>query len=81
MSKYNLKIKEGNQEIDETIEINTDKETEKINIPSNGDNSQSAPGEVDVVFDFKLVSNTMHVMYTGGVVVSFITFFLSFPFL
>ena len=57
VSKYNVKVKEGNTEIDETVEIDTENEIEKIHIPSNGDTSESAPGEVDVVFDFKLVSN------------------------
>ncbi|XP_074607336.1 uncharacterized protein LOC141860192 [Acropora palmata] len=54
VSKYNVKVKEGNTEIDETVEIDTENEIEKIHIPSNGDTSESAPGEVDVVFDFKL---------------------------
>ncbi|KAK2547210.1 hypothetical protein P5673_032938 [Acropora cervicornis] len=57
VSKYNVKVKEGNTEIDETVEIDTENEIEKIHIPSNGDTSESAPGEVDVVFDFKLVRN------------------------
>ena len=57
MSKYNVKVKEGNTEIDETVEVDTQNEFEKIHIPSNGDTSESAPGEVDVIFDFKLVSN------------------------
>ncbi|XP_068686562.1 uncharacterized protein [Montipora foliosa] len=54
VSKYNVKAKEGSTEIDETVEIDTENEIEKIHIPSNGDTSESAPGEIDVVFDFKL---------------------------
>lgn len=54
VSRYNVKVKEGNTDIDETVEIDTENEFEKIHIPSNGDTSESAPGEVDVVFDFKL---------------------------
>jgi len=56
VSKYKLKVKNGNTELDESIEIDTEKETEKFHIPDNGNTSDSAPGEVDVVYDFKLVS-------------------------
>lgn len=61
VSKYNVKMREGNREVDETIEIDTEKQTEKIHIPSNGDSSNSAPGEVDVVYDFNLVSKRVGV--------------------
>lgn len=54
VSKYKLKVKDGNTELDESIEIDTEKETEKFHIPDNGNTSDSAPGEVDVVYDFKL---------------------------
>lgn len=64
VSKYNVKVKEGNTEIDETVEIDTENEIEKIHIPSNGDTSESAPGEVDVVFDFKL-NLAMHRLGNG----------------
>lgn len=64
VSKYNVKVKEGNAEIDETVEIDTENEIEKIHIPSNGDTSESAPGEVDVVFDFKL-NLAMHRLGNG----------------
>ena len=56
VSKYKLKVNDGKSEVDETIEIDTEKETEKFHIPDNGNTSDSAPGEVDVVYDFKLVS-------------------------
>ena len=55
-SKYKLKVKDGNTEVDETIEIDTEKQTEKFHIPNTGNTSDTAPGEVDVVYDFKLVS-------------------------
>lgn len=55
-SKYKLKVKDGNTEVDETIEIDTEKQTEKFHIPDTGNTSDTAPGEVDVVYDFKLVS-------------------------
>lgn len=54
VSKYSIKVKDGDNEVDETIEVDTDKETETFHIPDNGDNSTSAPGEVEVVYDFKL---------------------------
>ena len=57
VSKYSIKVKDGDNEVDETIEVDTDKETETFHVPDNGDNSTSAPGEVEVVYDFKLVSN------------------------
>lgn len=34
VSKYNVKMREGNREVDETIEIDTEKQTEKIHIPT-----------------------------------------------
>ena len=52
MSKYNVKIKDGNQEIDEEVEIDTEKETETLSISKT--NSGNA-GEVKVVIDFKKV--------------------------
>lgn len=44
-------------DIDEIVEIDIENEFEKIYILSNGDISELVFGEVDVVFDFKLVSN------------------------
>lgn len=52
MSKYNVKIKDGNQEIDEEVEIDTEKETETLYISKT--NSGNA-GEVKVVIDFNKV--------------------------
>lgn len=52
MSKYNVKMKDGNEEIDEEVEIDTEKQTETLSIPKT--NSGNA-GEVKVVVDFKKV--------------------------
>ena len=54
MSKYNVKIKDGDKEVDEEVEIDTEKQTETVSIPKT--DSVSA-GEVKVVFDFKKVNN------------------------
>ena len=53
MSKYKVKIKDGDKEIDEEVEIDTEKQTETLSIPKT--NSGNA-GEVKVVFDFKKVN-------------------------
>jgi len=52
VSKYNVKIKDGNEEINEEVEIDTEKQTETLSIPKT--NSGNA-GEVKVVVDFKKV--------------------------
>jgi len=52
VSKYNVKMKDGNEEIDEEVEIDTEKQTETLSIPKT--NSGNA-GDVKVVFDFKKV--------------------------
>ena len=57
VSKYTVEIDDGKKKVDETIEIDTDKETETFHVPNNGDTSPSSPGEVDTVYDFKQVSN------------------------
>jgi len=56
VSKYNVKMKDGNEEIDEEVEIDTEKQTETLSIPKT--NSGNA-GDVKVVFDFKK-NLTMH---------------------
>ncbi|CAH3191038.1 unnamed protein product, partial [Porites evermanni] len=53
VSEYKVKVKDGDKDLDETIKIDTKKETETFHIASNGDTSPDAPGEVDVVYDFK----------------------------
>ena len=56
VSKYILKVDDGKKKV-ETVEIDTEKETETFRIPSDGDTSSSAPGDVDIVYDFKRVSD------------------------
>lgn len=56
MSKYNVKMKDGDKEVDEEVEIDTEKQTETLSIPKT--NSGNA-GEVKVVFDFKKVLITL----------------------
>ena len=56
VSEYKVKVKDGDKDLDETIKIDTKKETETFHIASNGDTSPDAPGAVDVVYDFKQVS-------------------------
>lgn len=55
--QYTVEIDDGKKKVDETVEIDTKKETEKFHVPSDGDNSPSAAGDVDVIYDFKRVSD------------------------
>ena len=55
MEKYTLKVDNGKKQIEETIEIDTEKETETFEIPADRDTSPSAPGDVKSVYDFKQV--------------------------
>ena len=57
VSKYTVEIDNGKKKVKETIEIDTDKETETYHVPDSGDTSKSSPGEVKTIFDFKKVSN------------------------
>ena len=57
VSKYTVEHYDGKKKVDETIEIDTDKETETYHVLDNGDTSKSSPGEVKTIFDFKKVSN------------------------
>ena len=41
MSKYNVKIKNGNEEIDEEVEIDTEKQTETLTIPKTNSGNAS----------------------------------------
>ena len=56
VSEYKVKVKDGDKDLDETIKIDTKKATETFHIASNGDTRPDAPGEVDVVYDFKQVN-------------------------
>ena len=61
MSKYKVKVKDGEKEFEEEIEIDIKEQTETYRIPKT--NSGNA-GKVDVVYDFKKVK------YFGQVKVS-----------
>jgi hypothetical protein len=51
-----MKIKDGDKELDEEVEIDTEKQTETLSIPKMTTGNVNA-GEVKVVFDFKKVKN------------------------
>lgn len=53
VTKYTVQVDDGKTKVDETVEIDTEKETEAIHVPDNGDTDPGAPGEVDAIFDFK----------------------------
>ena len=53
LSKYKVKVKDGDEEFEEEIKIDTDKQTETFHIPKM---KSSSAGEVDEVYDFKNVS-------------------------
>ena len=55
MEKYTLKVDDGKKQIEETIEVDTEKETETFDIPSDDDTDPSAPGDVKSIYDFKRV--------------------------
>ena len=57
VTKYTVEVDDGKTKVDETVEIDTEKETEAIHVPDNGDTDPGAPGEVDAIFDFKQVRN------------------------
>ena len=54
MSKFNVKIKDGDKEVDEEVEIDTEKQTETLSIPKTDSGNA---GEVKVIFDFKKVTS------------------------
>ena len=54
-SKYDLKFKDGDKEVDEKVEIDTEKQTETLTIPKTNTGENGNKGEVKVVFDFKKV--------------------------
>ena len=51
-----MKVKDGDKELDEEVEIDTEKQTETLSIPKMTTGNVNA-GEVKVVFDFKKVKN------------------------
>ena len=52
--KYKVRVDDGKEQYDETIEVNTEKNTETFHIPSR---ASSSAGEADVVFDFTKVNH------------------------
>ena len=53
VNKYKLKINDGNKDVEENLEIDTEKQTEIYRIPK----TDSRNGvEVDIVYDFKKVN-------------------------
>ena len=61
MSKYKVKVKDGDEEYDQEIKIDTEKQTETYHIPKT---KSSNAGEVDEVYDFKRVSELMSLTMT-----------------
>lgn len=51
--KYKLKIEDGDEAIEEDIEIDTKKQTETYHIPKKDSGNG---GEVDILYDFKQVT-------------------------
>ena len=60
-SKYNVKVKDGVEQYNQTIEIDPEKKTEKVHIPS----TSSSPGEIDIVYDFEKVKHRGEVRMSG----------------
>ena len=56
VSEYKCKVKDGGKDLDETIKIDSKKETETFQIESNSGTRLDVPEEVDVIYDFKQVS-------------------------
>lgn len=54
VSKYTVKVDDKGKQYDETIEVDTEKQTETFHIPKT---ASSSAGQVDVVYDFKKVNN------------------------
>jgi len=52
--KFNVKIKDGDKEVDEEVAIDTEKQTETLSIPKTDSGNA---GEVKVIFDFEKVIN------------------------
>ena len=63
MSKYKVKVKDGDEEYDQEIKIDTEKQTETYHIPKT---KSSNAGEVDEVYDFKRVSELMSLTMTSN---------------
>ena len=58
-----MKVKDGDEEYDQEIKIDTEKQTETYHIPKT---KSSNVGEVDEVYDFKRVSELMSLTMTSN---------------
>ena len=50
VNKYKLKINDGNKDVEENLEIDTEKQTEIYRIPKTDSRNW---GEVDIVYDYE----------------------------
>ena len=55
VEKYTLKVDDGKNQIEETVEIDPENETETFDVPGDGDTGPNAPGHVKGIYDFKRV--------------------------
>ena len=55
-SKYNVKVKDGDKEIDEEIKVDTEKQTETLSVSKT---DVGNAGEVKVIYDFEKVKYNM----------------------
>ena len=56
-SKYNVKVKDGDKEIDEEIKVDTEKQTETLSVSKT---DVGNAGEVKVIYDFEKVKYNVH---------------------
>ena len=64
MSKYSLKLLEGEKNFDEKIEIDIEKETETFHVPKTSPDEEAG----DIIHDFKRVKfYLIYLLYAKGV--------------
>jgi len=73
VNKYKLKINDGKKEVEENLEIDTEKQTEIYHIPKTDSGNG---GEVDIVYDFKKVNTLVDKVQVKS---SQFNFYLSHP--
>ena len=56
-SKYNVKVKDGDKEIDEEIKVDTEKQTETLSVSKT---DVGNAGEVKVIYDFEKVKYNVY---------------------
>ena len=56
-SKYNVKVKDGDKEIDEEIKVDTEKQTETLSVSKT---DVGNAGEVKVIYDFEKVKYNLY---------------------